>query len=188
MPFNTVHSSANNPPPRLQYPHRQTHDEYYPYQFLDPAIQACFRILGPDGPPIAMNLDLEYRGNGIQGLDVWLGRYPESIVLPDLADYIESLRRAFAGRVDILWNGYCGRDLFIKETDSIQDNGWEIVDTREGEIPLTTPVRIPPRPPYLIIHFILRRKVTQAVQTPPKFCENCCIRNQTLAGPPHNPA
>ena len=135
-----------------------------------------------------MNLDLEYRGNGIQGLDVWLGRYPESIVLPDLADYIESLRRAFAGRVDILWNGYCGRDLFIKETDSIQDNGWEIVDTREGEIPLTTPVRIPPRPPYLIIHFILRRKVTQAVQTPPKFCENCCIRNQTLAGPPHNPA
>jgi hypothetical protein len=177
LPFHIVHSSARDPPPRVQYPRRQTLHEYDRlFQVLDPAIQACFRLLGFDGPPMLLNLDM--KGRGIPGTRVFLDSTEANSALPDLPDFVESLRQEFARRVTVLWNGY-GQKIFFEEArDQILHKGWEIVETREEEIPLPSwLVGRPLLPPHLMTHFTLRRTVIETVQSPPEFCESCYIQH-----------
>lgn len=175
LPFDIVHSSARGPPPRARYPRRQTGSEYNQlFQVLDPAIQASFRLLGLHGAPIHLELDL--KSQGIPGTKLSLGCVPVNSLLPDLPDFVESLRQEFAGRVAVLWNGFGHKDFFDKERHRIQHMGWEIVNTREEGIPHPFP-SLRPSVPHVMTHFTLRRIVVETVQSPPEFCESCYIQH-----------
>ncbi|KAL9117177.1 MAG: hypothetical protein Q9187_006289 [Circinaria calcarea] len=106
---------------------------------LDPAIKACFRILGRSGPPLTLTLTID-RGY-LPG--VWLQLAGEhsyyfdwSMVGPDT---IERFRQAFtntsgqASRVDVLWKGDCHKKDFARQMELVQRVGWEIVDLKEAE-------------------------------------------------------
>lgn len=179
-----MHSFARTSLPRATYPRRQTDNEYYACQFLDPAIQACFRLLGSDGPPLVLVLDLKDRG--IPGTRINLGRSGGNIGLPDLPDFVESLRQEFSRRIDVIWKDIARKDLFTKQVEKIQDMGWGIVAIKEQEQTRRAPLGLPLPPPLLVIHFTLRRKVTETVQIPPTFCESCYI--QHAAAPLRLPA
>lgn len=184
--FDIVHSFAHRPPPRIKYtrpvPSRDDtrpirydesvqpipHNEYLyrPLQYLDPAIQACFRLLDSDGSPLTLKLIL--KDSGVPGVNVVLGLPIPSMALPN---FIESLRQEFAGRVMVLWNCVGHRDVVIQQTDSIREKGWEIVETKERQ---THSNCFPTLPPTPIIHLTLRRREVDRI--PPTFCESCCMQ------------
>jgi len=182
LPFQIVHSFARDPPLQARHPRRQTIHEYNQlYQVLDPAIQACFRLLGLEKTPILVELDL--KGQGIPGSKISLGCGPSRSRLPDLPDFVESLRRTFAENVTVLWHSYGYKKGFEDERHMIEQKGWEIVKTWEEEgppFPLLRPRpqhSIRPRPPHFMKHFTLRRTVVETVQSPPEFCESCYIQH-----------
>ena len=106
---------------------------------LDPAIKACFRILGRSGPPLTLTLMMD-RGllPGVQLL--FNEQHPHyfdwSMVVPDI---IERFRQAFtntsgqASRVEVLWKGKCPKEAFARQMELVQRVGWEIADLKEAE-------------------------------------------------------
>jgi hypothetical protein len=79
----------------------------------------------------------------------------------------------------VLWKGFAQRYLFVKETGTIQAKGWDILETREEKIPSNFfPVHGgSSAPPYLMVHFTLRRTEVKTVETPPEFCGPCYIQH-----------
>ena len=124
--------------------------------YLSPAIEACFRILGKHGPALTLRLALE-RGF-LPGATMWHDQqvddaFPwDSLEVPEL---VERARREFtAGRVAVLWEGEGLRDMFRAQEGDLERKGWEIVDAKEGAI-----LRDYRNwPPILTMHFTLRRK------------------------------
>lgn len=178
--FDIVHSFAQQPPPQSECgqpipPHDPTRPtmgfnelvqpvpgkEYFyreyvsrPLQYIDPAIQACFRLLDSNGYPLTLKLILKNGGMGGFGLT------PSYLALPN---FIEGLRQEFAGRVTLLWNYVAHGDDIIQQIPSIQEKGWEIVEIKEGQIHSSFY--------WPVTHLILRR--SKVDQIPPTFCESC---------------
>lgn len=105
---------------------------------LDPAIEACFRILGKNRPALTLMLILDR--HYLPGVEVLFDeqhpdRYRFSMDLPVM---METFRQDFtadsgtASRVEILWQGECLKDQFTDQTKLIQESGWEIMDVKEG--------------------------------------------------------
>ena len=94
---------------------------------LDPAIEACFCILGKNRPALTLMLRLDR--DHLPGVHVIIG-YP----FPDMHEFglklsvvIEKFRQDFTvnsdgtSQVEVLWKGECKRDLFAEQTKFIQD-------------------------------------------------------------------
>jgi hypothetical protein len=135
-----------------------------PLQYFDPAIQACVRLLGSSGSSLTLRLVLTARV--VPGVNFEPGSsLGLSMALPD---FIESLRNEFAMGVTVLWNCSGRSDAVIKQIHSIQEKGWEILETIEG---LVDDELMPLLPPIPITRLVLRRK--EMDQKPSLFCESC---------------
>jgi hypothetical protein len=105
-------------------------------RFVDPAIEACFRILGMHGPQLQLKLFLA--PPFLPGVNVYWPD-PDSYE-PELRPWlslevprsIEKYRREFLSRADVLWFGRGRKDMFDKQADEIREKGWEILETENG--------------------------------------------------------
>ena len=104
---------------------------------LDPAIEACFRILGKDRAALTLMLRLDR--HHLPGVHVvtdhpFPNLYKFNLDLPVM---IEKFRQDFSvssdgtSHVEVLWKGECKRDQFADRTELIQDSGWLIVERAE---------------------------------------------------------
>ena len=124
---------------------------------LDPAIEACFRILGKNRSSLSLVLELDM--HLLPGLTMLYdphsgGDWDFSLDLPVVIEPCRQELTADAGatsKVEILWKGECGRDQFTSQTKLIQDKGWVIVDAKERYIHHD-------RYPKFTMLFTLRRK------------------------------
>jgi hypothetical protein len=103
--------------------------------FVDPAIEACFRTLGRRGPQLKMKLLLERPF--LPGVNLWVPNPEnyESVLWPwlllDIPRNLERCRAEFSNRVDVLWFGKGRKDMFFKHTKEIREKGWDVVKTKE---------------------------------------------------------
>lgn len=102
-----------------------------PIQYFDPAIQACLRLLGSSGALLTLQLILVAEAPGV---NFDLGSFGLSMALPD---FIEGLQHEFATSTTVLWNCTGRRDIVVKQIDSIQEKGWEILVTMEDLVNMT---------------------------------------------------
>ena len=124
---------------------------------LDPAIEACFRILGRNRLPLSLVLELDM--HFLPGLTMFhdphsYGDWDFSLDLPVVIEKCRQELTADSGatsKVEVLWKGECWRDQFTRQTKRIQDKGWVILDAKEGYIPHDTY-------PQYTMQFTLRRK------------------------------
>lgn len=102
--------------------------------FVDPAIEACFRILEIGGAQVQLRLLLV--PSFLPGVNVWEddphGYYP--YLRPwyslDIPQNIERCKIDFASNVDGLWFGVGRKDMFNKQTKNIREKGCEALDTK----------------------------------------------------------
>lgn len=141
---------------RVHLSHAPEQDSEAVVDYLSPAIEACFRILGKNGPTLTLRLILE-RGC-LPGARIWFDEQIEDAYnwdRLDVPDLVERSRRDFtADRVAVLWEGFSLRVLFREQQGVLESKGWEVVDAKEGEIPRKNS----PWPPILTMLFTLRRK------------------------------
>ena len=108
-------------------------------EHLDPAIEACFRILGTRRLPLTLVLILGM--HILPGVppphDPYAGE-PTYVFGLDMPIFIESCRKSFTviddttSLVEVLWRGECTSDCFTENTTFLQDLGWVIVEKKEG--------------------------------------------------------
>lgn len=107
----------------------------YTLDFVDPAIEACFRILGKHGAPLQLKLLLA--PPFLPGVNIWVGNPQtyEPELWPwyslDIPRNIEKYRAEFASRVDVLWFGKGRKDMFFKHAEEIREKGWEVIETKD---------------------------------------------------------
>ena len=134
-------------------------------EYLDPAIEACFRILGKDRP--ALTLMLILTPHYLPGVRVMLDEQnPEDYFFSlDIPVMIEKFRQDLTAnsgtksRVEILWKGGCFRDRFVDQIKLIQNSGWMIIDAKEECTHRDTY-------PVFMMLFTLRRKELSATSFP----------------------
>ena len=110
-------------------------EEQYDTFFIDPAIEACFRILGSKGPPLDLELLLAPPflpgvniGSESADEDEYYFRPWYSL---DIPEHIERCRAVFASRVDIWWFGMGIKDTFLMQTENFQAKGWNVLETKD---------------------------------------------------------
>ena len=131
---------------------------------LDPAIEACFRILGKNRSSLSMVLVLDM--HLLPGLAMSHDPYSWkdwdfSLDLPVVIEKCRQELTANSGatsKVEVLWKGECSRDQFMSQTKLIQDKGWVILDAKEGYIHHD-------RYPKFTMLFTLRRKGDSVVSS-----------------------
>ena len=107
---------------------------------LDPAIEACFRILGKNRSLLSLVLVLDLYL--LPGLELYHDphsgeNWDFSLDLPVVIEKCRQELTADSGaisKVEVLWKGECGRDQFASQTKLIQDKGWVIIDAKERYI------------------------------------------------------
>ena len=105
---------------------------------LDPAIEACFRILGKNRPALTLMLRLDR--HHLPGMHLLTDHhFPDLYYFNlDLPVMIEKFRQDFTAnsngtsQVEVLWKGECKRDQFADLAGPIQDRGWLIVEKEES--------------------------------------------------------
>ncbi len=105
---------------------------------FDPAIEACFRVLGKIRSG-RLTLTMMLDRDRIPGVELYFDeQHPDScrfdVKFPVV---MEELRQEFttASQVQILWKGKTGwRDRYAERKELIRKTGWEIIDEQEGEI------------------------------------------------------
>lgn len=125
--------------------------------YLDPAVEACFGILGRSKSTLTLRLILEkYLLPGVELL--FDEQHPKTYLFElDLPVLIETCRRDLtsntdaAGRVDVLWQGECLKDKFDEQIELIRDQGWLVVNTAKGSINMEVTRK-------LTVLFTLRRR------------------------------
>ena len=110
-------------------------------EHLDPAIEACFRILGHRRLPLTLTLTLNrHYLPGVQMMYDEQHEYTYCFTM-DVPILIEMCRKAFTegddmtSLVEVLWKGECTRHDFAEQKTLIQDNGWVIVEAKDGYTP-----------------------------------------------------
>ncbi|KAH6724333.1 hypothetical protein BKA61DRAFT_27660 [Leptodontidium sp. MPI-SDFR-AT-0119] len=131
-----------------KYPH--VHDQQYEpgptRDYVSPAIEAVFRILGAAGSKLRILLLLGFadlpeitRVNG--RLEGWSAEVP---------DHVEEMRRRItgdagngnvdeegaAGRVDVRWRAMFFKEGFEERVGRIEEDGWDVLDVRDMVGPL----------------------------------------------------
>jgi len=107
---------------------------------LDPAIEACFRILGKNRSSLSLVLLLDM--DLLPGLTMFHDPHSGedwdfSLDLPVVIEKCRQELTADSGatsKVEVLWKGECLRDRSTSQTKLIQDKGWVILDAKEGYI------------------------------------------------------
>lgn len=125
-PFPRVHSVVNGDTAVWDTPH-----------YLDPAIEACFRILGESGARLSLKLLL---GRYIPGVVLWEDEQVEDAYRwggMDIPNEIERVRELYAGRVDVIWQCQGQKSKHIEQRELIQRKGWEIVGEKDDLFPAT---------------------------------------------------
>lgn len=128
--------------PRSAYSRRElspTAEDFVEY--IDPAIEACFRRIGKRRPPFSLVLLLDM--DLLPGLRMYHDQqHRESGLMSlDLPIMIENCRQELtadpgvSSQVEILWKGECLRDYFTSQIKLIGDKGWEILEAKEKVIP-----------------------------------------------------
>lgn len=155
------------------YPGRWSHEEVIPrsafsqrcslhfeeglVEHLDPAIEACFRVIGNRRSSLSLILQLD---EGLfPGLAEWRDEQhgDDSVLNLDLPLMIETCRQELTGesgfpsRVEVLWKGECPRDGFLSQTQLIDEKGWVMLDTQER-------VEYSPLFPKFSMLFTMRRR------------------------------
>ncbi|KAL5328849.1 hypothetical protein ACEPPN_002357 [Leptodophora sp. 'Broadleaf-Isolate-01'] len=138
-----------------KYPH--VHDQQYEpgptRDYISPAIEAVFRILGAAGSKVQILLLLGFAGlpeitdlNGWGRLSGWSAEVP---------DHVEEMRRRFTGdagnprkngggggggnvneeegggRVDVRWRAMFFKEGFEERVGKIEEDGWDVLDVRD---------------------------------------------------------
>jgi hypothetical protein len=148
--FKQVHSCGHS---NKSNSHRAIH-------YLDPAIEAYFRILGENKSSLLLRLKL--RRFILPGLEVFFDEGDDEssesppCLITAVPDFVERSRKAFADRVGVLWEGVA-KHLFVKGTEIIKEKGWEIVDAKEGQWPAPGTHMLHARS-YFTMVFVLRRR------------------------------
>jgi hypothetical protein len=132
--------------------------------YLSPAIEAIFRLLGPDGAPLQLTLTMP--PGLLPGIQLWIdeqcpGSNYWSLELPD---HVETLKRAFVtgadgeSRMQILWKGVAIKSHFDRLERDIAEVGWEILQVEEMQ-------RSAERwgMPQLRVGFVLQRREEEVV-------------------------
>ena len=107
---------------------------------LDPAIEACFHILGKDRSPLSLVLvlDMHLLPGLVMFHDPHSGQDWEfGLDIPVVIERCRQELTAASGAtsmVEVLWKGECWRDRFTSQTKLIHDKGWVIVEAKEGYI------------------------------------------------------
>ena len=126
---------------------------------VDPAIRACFRILGKKRRTLTMTLNLDK--HYLPGAQLYQDEqrsdnpYPFGMELPDMIEVFRQRYTTEPGTkscVEVLWKGECIRERFTEQQQLVQKVGWEIIDIRETEHPLDR------YGPMFVTAFTLRRK------------------------------
>jgi hypothetical protein len=119
------------------------HDQLYSgpsVDYVSPAIEAVFRVLGSEGSKLQLLLQLEFAGlpgttYDINGrLSGWSGEVP---------DHIEQMRRQFTCypkgdglRVDVLWKAMFFKSEFASRAKEIENGGWDVLEMQDAIGPL----------------------------------------------------
>jgi hypothetical protein len=103
--------------------------------FVDPAMEACFRILGMHGlqlqlkvllaPPLLPDMNIWVANPQSYELELW--RWDSLAILRS----IERYRAEFSSRVDVLWFGKGRKDMFSEQAEEIRKKGWEVLETKD---------------------------------------------------------
>ena len=125
IPFSTQLQSYSNPSPEGLVDH------------LDPAIEACFRILGKNRPALTLILRLDR--HDLPGVNVMTDQHIPDLdgSTLDLPVMFEKFRQDYTAssdgtsQVKVLWKGECKSDQFADLTELIQDRGWLILKREE---------------------------------------------------------
>lgn len=123
--------------------------------FVDPAIEASFRILGTHGPQLQLKLLLA--PPFLPGVNVWVANPEtyESEFWPWYSLYIpkniERYVAEFSSRVDILWFGKGRKDMFLKQAEEIREKGWDVLESKDVH-------RVSQLFNYWETYFVLRRR------------------------------
>lgn len=104
--------------------------------YISPAIEAVFRILGTKGSRLQLLLIMEfadfpeisiYESNGLSG---WSKEVP---------DYVEQMRKRFTSlssgdgaKVEVLWKGTYFKSEFLPQIKRIENNGWEVIEIQDS--------------------------------------------------------
>ena len=131
---------------------------------LDPAIEACFRILGKNRSSLSLVLVLDM--HLLPGLTMLYDPHSSEDwdFSLDLPVVIEKCRQELTAdshaksKVEVLWKGECLRNQFTSQTKLIQNKGWVILDAKDGYIHHD-------RYPKLTMLFTLRRKEDSVVSS-----------------------
>lgn len=111
-----------------------------PVDHLDPAIEACFRILGNDRPALRLTLILdehflpgvEMKSDPLQG-----DKYNFGLDVPIMIERLRQDLTSTSGaksQVEVLWKGKCWSFAFRGQTELIQQCGWVILHAEKERI------------------------------------------------------
>lgn len=131
--------------------------------FVDPAIEACFRIIEMHSPRLQLTLLLA--PPFLPGMNIWVAN-PQTYkpeLWPwyslDIPKSIERSRAEFSSRVDVLWFGKGRKDMFFKQTEEIREKGWEVLETKDVH-------HVSPLFDYWETYFVLRRSCSSTFGNP----------------------
>jgi hypothetical protein len=116
---------------RVAFSYNSGKDAQEAVDYLSPAVETCFRILGKVGHALTLRLILPQKY--LPGVEGWCAFW-DSLAVPD---QVERSRRKFtANRITVLWEGSREgvgiRDELLGKQAIIGVKGWEIVDIRDG--------------------------------------------------------
>jgi len=106
--------------------------------YVSPAIEAVFRILGPNGSNLRLSLTMV--DGYLPGIALFYDDYSDwnswwSLEIPD---YVEIMRSQFTsrfpgdeGRVEVLWEGSSVKSAIDPAVDRVEKLGWEIIEMKE---------------------------------------------------------
>lgn len=114
------------------------HDQQYygpTVDYVSPAIEAVFRILGSEGSKLQLSLQLEFANLPKTTLDSGGQSRGWSWEVPD---HIESMRKQFGVhsngaevRVDVYWKVMFFKSEFESKTREIENDGWDLLKTQD---------------------------------------------------------
>jgi hypothetical protein len=123
--------------------HPPVHDHQHlglSVDYVSPAIEAVFRILGSEGSKLQLLLLLEFAGlpETIYSIDGWLSGWSGEV-----PDHIEQMRRQFTSypngdgvKVDVQWKAMFFKSDFGSRAMKIENDDWDVLEMQDTIGPL----------------------------------------------------
>ena len=131
-------------PPEARASPRQPRRHDGKLELLEPAMHACFRLLGADGPKVKMVLEpcRVFPGDVVLDTEKRLdemalllnnGERQEDMVTTYVPRMLERFaKEETAGRVQVVWKSDCREEAFLERREGIKKAGWEFLDVKYG--------------------------------------------------------